>query len=70
MTSRFSTWLKWQRMTIGAVALSCAAIVYAVAASGCCDMGDAIIHDECFDAGVTDGGDAGSNNGGDPYYCN
>ncbi|MFS8065453.1 MAG: hypothetical protein ACMG6S_03680 [Byssovorax sp.] len=56
-------------MTIGAAALSCAAIVYAVAASGCCDEGDAIIHDECLDAGVTDGGGGGNSNSGYPYYC-
>ena len=69
MTDRFSTLLKWKRVTIGALALSCTAIVYAVAASGCCNEGDIIIHDECYDAGVPDGGDAASNSGGDPDYC-
>ena len=68
MTSKFSIWLKWQRMTIGAAALSCTAIVYTVAASGC-NTGDAFIYDECPDAGVTDGGDAGSNSSDRPDYC-
>ncbi len=67
MYSKFSRELKWQRITIATAVLTCAAIVYA--AAGCCGPNEAIIHDECFDAGVTDGGDAGSDNGGDPY-CN
>ena len=68
MTSKFSTWLKCKRMTIGAAALSCAAIVY-VAAAGGCYTGDAFIHDECPDAGATDGGDAGGENSGSPCSC-
>jgi hypothetical protein len=65
MYSKLSRELKWQRITIGAAVLTCAAIVYAAAG---CGPNEAIIH-ECFDAGVTDGGDAGSDNGEDPY-CN
>lgn len=67
MYSRFSSELKWQRITIAAAVLTCAAIVYA--AAGCCGPNEAVIYDDCFfDAGVTDGGDAGDN-GGDPN-CN
>lgn len=57
-------------MTIGATALSCAAIVYAAVASGGCGPNDVIIHDECPDAGATDAGDAGTGGASSDPYCN
>jgi hypothetical protein len=62
----------WRRlglrhMTIGAAALSCATIVYAVAASGCLNN-VAIIH-ECPDAGDTDAGDAGTGGASSDPFC-
>ena len=63
MYSRISRELKWQRITIGAAVLTCAAVVYA--AAGCCGPNEAIIH-ECPDASAGDGGDAETDNG-DPY---
>lgn len=60
--------LSWQRTTIGAAALSCAALVYAAAASGCCGPNDAIIHD-CVDAGTTDAADAGTGTASTDPYC-
>ena len=66
MYSNFSRELKWQRITIAAAVLTCAAVVYA--AAGCCGPNEAIIHD-CSpdDAGVADGGDAGSGKSQDPF---
>jgi hypothetical protein len=49
-----------RQMTIGAAALSCAAIVHAAAASGCWGPNEALIRDDCVDAGATDAGDAGT----------
>ncbi|MEO5731319.1 MAG: hypothetical protein ABI134_32205 [Byssovorax sp.] len=67
MYRKFSRELKWQRITVVAAVLTCAAIVYA--AAGCCGTNEFIIYDDCLDAGVTDGGDAGSDNGEDSF-CN
>ena len=67
MYSRFSKERKLKHNKITAAVLTCAAVVYA--AAGCCGPNEAIIHDECFDAGVTDGGDAGSDNNVNPD-CN
>jgi hypothetical protein len=58
-----------RRMTLGAVALTCVAIAHAIAAGGC-GPNDAIIHDECFDAGATDAGDAGAGGASSDPACN
>jgi hypothetical protein len=65
MYSNMSRDLKWQRITIAAAVLTCATIVYAAAG---CGPNEAIIHDcSDTDAGVTDGGDAGSGKSEDPF---
>jgi hypothetical protein len=69
MLSNFSQGFSWQRATIGAVVLSCAALLYAAAATGCCGPNEAIIRD-CVDAGATDSGDAGTGGGSSGAYCN
>jgi hypothetical protein len=56
--------LSFRSMTLGAAALGGAAIIYAIAASGCFTPTDAIIRG-CLDAGAHDAGDAGA--GGAPF---
>ena len=55
---------------LGAVALTCLALAHAVAVSACCGPNDAIIHDECFDAGAIDAGDAGAGGASSAPACN
>jgi hypothetical protein len=60
MSTNLSSWMKRRRALFGAFALSCAAIVHSVSASGC-SADTAIIHDCVYiDGGSTDGGTGGA----------